>query len=291
MTLIKRIIGAVLIAFGVLLLMFQGLLLGVGVPKGYWFIHEWMFYSLNYLLIFLLLVVGALFFSNGKKKRALFLHAYVLILVNTTFFYYMGNVNLVTFQSEDGQHEVIIKEYKKTKKETIRLVPRGSIFGKEAAVFNGSSDVKAFEEGRYKVDWTSGDIAAVTYQTNREGDVDQQIFTFRSSDYVRYQNVAVSLAGRWEEEGNPENYFMSDNRELIYVKDGELYYYSIWNTEQFGIYSMIVQGVGNTPSLSIVFNKGTEYDGDSGYIEEGGTFTITLLSLEKTEGGVYAREQ
>lgn len=284
----KRIMGSGLMACGVLLLVFQALLVGIAAPKGYWLIHEWMFYSINYLIIFLLFVVGALIFTDGNKKWALLLHAFVLIIVNSTFFYYMGNVNLLMVTSEDGQHEVIIKEYKKTKKETVRLVPRGKIFGKEVAIFTDSSDFKAFEEERYKIDWTSGDIAAVTYQTNSSGALDQQIFNFRSSDYVRYQNVAVSLMGRWIEQGNPENYFMSDNSELVYVRNGELYYYSIWNTEQFGIYSVVVKGIGTTPSLSIVFNEGTEFD--DGSIAAGGTFTITPLSLEKTEESVYERE-
>ena len=285
----KRITGILLITLGVLLGLFQTLLVGIAALKGYWLIHEWLFYFINYLIIFFLFVVGALVFAEGNKKWALLLYAFAFTIANSTFFYYMGNVNLLVVESEDGQHEVIIKEYKKMKKETVRLVRRGAVFSKEVAVFKGSSDFKAFEEGRYKIGWTSGDIAAVTYQTDRNGVLDQQIFNFRSSDYVRYQNVAVSLTGKWIEQSNPENYFMSDNNEMVYVKDGQLYYYNIRNTEQFGIYSVLVKGAGTAPTLSIVLNAGTEFDDSS--IADGGTITITPLSLGKTEGGVYKKEE
>lgn len=285
----KRIIGMLLIAIGVLLALLQALLVVVAAPKGYWLIHEWQFYSINYLIIFFLFVVGALVFAEGKKKWALLLYAFVFTIANSTFFYYMGNVNLLVVESEDGKHEVIIKEYKKLKKESVRLVRRGAVFGKEVAVFKGSSDLKAFEEGQYKIDWTSGDIVAITYQTDSSGALDQQIFNFRSSHYVSYQNVAVSLTGKWIEQGNPKNYFMSDNNEMVYVKDGELHYYNIRNTEQFGIYSVIVKGAGTAPTLSIVLNAGTEFDDSS--IADGGSITITPLSLEKTEGGVYKKEE
>lgn len=278
-----------LLAFGVLLGLFQIVLVGIAAPKGYWLIHEWLFYFINYLVIFFLFVVGALVFAEGKKKWALLLYAFAFTVANSTFFYYMGNVNLLVVESEDGQHEVIIKEYKKMKKETIRLVRRGAVFGKEVAVFKGSSDFKAFEEGQYKIGWTSGDIAAVTYQTGSNGTLYQQIFNFRSSDYVRYQNVAVSLTGKWIEQGNPENYFMSDNNEMVYVKDGELYYYNIRNTEQFGIYSILIKGSEGAPTLSIVLKAGTEFD--DGMISEGGTITIAPVSLEPAEEYVYEKEK
>ena len=286
---IKRIMGTLLIAIGVLLALFQALLVGIAAPKGYWLIHEWLFYLINYLIIFFLFVMGALVFAERNKKWALLLYAFAFTIVNSTFFYYMGNVNLLMVESDDGKHEVIIKEYKKLKKETVRLVRRGEIFGKEVAFFKGSSDFKAFEEERYKIDWNSGDIAAVTYQTDSNGVLGQQIFNFRSSDYVSYQNVAVSLTGRWIEQGNPKNYFMSDNNEMVYVKDGELHYYNIHNTEQFGIYSVMVNGAGTAPTLSIILQAGTEFDDSS--IADGGSITITPLSLEETEGGVYKKEE
>lgn len=286
---INRIMGIVLIAFGVLLVVFQALLVGIAAPKGYWLIHEWIFYTINYLIIFFLLVVGALSFTVGPMRIGLLLLAFVLTAINSTFFYYMGDVNLLIAESEDGEHEVIIKEYKKMKNQTVRLKRRGVLFGKKGVVLTGSADYKALEEEQVRIDWTAKDIAAFTYQTDSNGALNQEIFSFRSSDYVSYQNVAVSLTGKWLEQGNPQNYFMSDNNELVYVKNGQLYYYNIRNTKQFGIFSVMVRGDGTKPSLSIVLNPGTEF-GDDGLIADEGTITITPLDLESAEGGVYDRE-
>ncbi|MGI2329136.1 hypothetical protein [Planococcus sp. YIM B11945] len=285
----RRILGTMLIALGVVLVVFQALLIGVAAPKGYWLIHEWQFYAVNYGIIITLFFAGALIFAGGYVKWGLVLIGIVLLTVNTTFFYYIGDVNLLIAESEDGQHEVIIKEYPNIMKETVRMKRRGVLFGRKDSVLGGTSDYKSLEEERYKIEWTAEDIAALTYETGPHGALGHQLFNFRSSDYVRYQNVAVSLIGKWIEQGNQENYFMSDNNELVYVKGGELHYYNIRNTEQFGIYSVVILGDDTKPTLSITLNPGTEFS-DDGMIEEGGTITITPVDLGETESAVYERE-
>ncbi|MEZ0481137.1 hypothetical protein [Planococcus sp. SSTMD024] len=285
----KRILGSSSLAAGMLLMIFQALLIGIAEPRGYWLIHEWQFYLINYGIIIFVLGGVAWLVSNAYVKWGFALIAIGLATANTTFFYYMGDANVLIAESENGEHEVILKEYPKMKKETARLERRGLLFGREVDVLEGSSAYKAVEDEGYKIQWTAEDIAALTYKTSDYGTVDHQIYNFRSSDYVSYQNVAVSLIGKWMEQGNPENYFMSDNNELVYAKDGELYYYNIRNTEQFGIYTLVVRGDPSKPAFTVTLEPGTEF-GEDGLIKEGGSITITPVELGDTESAEYYRE-
>lgn len=285
----KKIIGISLLAAGVILAIFQALLIGIAEPRGYWLIHEWQFYLINYGIIGFLLSGAAWLFSNAYVKWGFALIAIGLFTANTTFFYYMGDANVLIAESENGEHELILKEYPKMKKETARLDRKGLLFGREVDVLEGSSAYKVLEDEGYKLYWTAEDIAALTYKTSDYGTIDHQIYNFRSSDYVSYQNVAVSLIGKWIEPGNPQNYFMSDNNELVYANDGELYYYNIRNTEQFGIYTLVVRGDPSKPTLTITLEPGTEF-GEDGLIQEGGSITITPVELGTTESVEYYKE-
>lgn len=282
-------ITSTFIIIGVLLLIFQALLIGVAAPREYWLVHEWVFYAINYTIILSLFFIGSFASSNKYMKMFLLLAGVVLLTANTTFFYYMGDVNVVISESRDGQHEVILKEYKKMDYETVRIERRGYIFGKRDAVLAGSSEYKALEEETYKIEWPADDIAALTYQTSAQETLDQQIFNFRSSDYVSYQNVVVGLLGKWLEQDYPENYFMSDNSEFVYAKDGELYYYRIENTRQYGIFSLIIEGDETNPALTVVLNPDSEFN-DSGLIADGGSITITPVSLGEAESRTYYKE-
>lgn len=269
-----------------LLLIFQGLYIGVATVNGYYLIHDWIFYGINYLIIIFLCL---LYNENQYVRWTQLTIGLMLLIANTTFFYYMGDVNVVVSKSKDNQHEIILKEYKKMKDETVRLKRRGVIFGKETDTLVGSSNYKTLEEKTYKIDWVSGDTAVVTYQANDEGALQQSIFSLRSTNYISYQNVAVSLTGKWIERDNPENYFMYDKGGIVYAKDGQLYYYNQDDTAQQGILSIVITGGEEKPSITVVLNSDAAF-GDNGLIVDGGTITISPVTLEKTEGEVYERE-
>lgn len=285
----KKVLGITLLVTGLILAIFQSLLIGIAEPRGYWLIHEWQFYLINYVIIGFLLSGAAWLFSNVYVRWGFALIAIGLFAANTTFFYYMGDANVLIAESENGEHEVILKEYPKMKKETARLERKGLLFGREVGVLEGSSVYKVLEDEGYKLQWTAEDIAALTYKTSDYGTIDHQIYNFRNSDYVSYQNVAVSLIGKWIEPGNPHNYFMSDNNELVYANNGELYYYNIRNTEQFGIYTLVVRGDPSKPTFTITLEPGTEF-GEDGLIKEGGSITITPVELGATESVEYYKE-
>ncbi|WP_100403853.1 hypothetical protein [Bacillus sp. FJAT-42315] len=282
----NRKMKIMLCVMAAVLMVFQGLIIGVAAPMGYYLIHEWIFYVINYVIIIMFLL---LYSKNHFVRWTQMILGLILLVSNSTFFYYMGDVNVVVSKSKDHQHEVILKEYKKMSNETIRLKRRGVLFGKKVATLMGSSTYKTLEEETYKIDWVSGDTAVVTYQVSEKGTLHQSIFNFRSSNYVSYQNVAVSLTGKWFEQENPQNYFMYDAGEIIYAKDGQLYYYRNEDSEQQGIFSIVIKGDENKPSFTVVLNSDSVF-GDDGLIKDGGTITIYPVTLKELEGKVYYRK-
>lgn len=271
----------------VFLLIFQALVLGVAAPKGYYLIYDWLFYGINYVII--LIFLSMMWRKNRYFKWGQWILGLILLTANTTFFYYLGDVHVVVSKSKDNPHELILKEYKQLNKETVVLKQRGIIFGKKVAVLIGSSQYKTIEKATYKIDWVSGDIAVVTYQASTKDTLQQSIFSFRSSDYVRYQNVAVSLTGKWLEKNNPKNYFLYDKGKIVYANNGGLYYYSAAETEQQGIFSLIIRGDKNKPIFTIILNSDCVF-GDDNLIKDGGTITLSPLTLEESAAKVYERE-
>jgi hypothetical protein len=269
-----------------LLLIFQSAVMAARSYNVY-LVYDWIFYINNYVLIILLLYLFSRI--NTYVKWGVRGCALALIVANTTFFYYFGNTNVLSSKPASGEHALILKEYKNLRYETLRLEPFIPLFGRETDVLKGSSDYKAIEKDQYQVKWVSGDTAIFTYKRNNGPSLEQIIVNFRSSDYVSYQYVLVSLTGKWQEEGNQENYFMYDQGEIVYAKNGELYYYSEENTEQQGIFSLIVHGNDSKPSFTIVLNDDAQYE-ESGLLQKGSTITISPVSLEEEEGKVYHRE-
>ncbi|GGH87812.1 hypothetical protein JOD43_004103 [Pullulanibacillus pueri] len=270
-----------------LLIVFQALILFVAEPKDYYLIYDWIFYAVNYLIII------ALFFLFASKRRYLvaiqILIVIVFLVMNTTYLYYKGDENIVVSHSQHQQHEVILKESKKMKDETVSLKRRGVIFGKKVTTLTGSSRYKAIEKDRYQIEWVSGDIAILTYQTNVQGALKQSIFSFRASDYSSYYYVIVSLTGKWVEKDHSQNYLMSNNGELIYAKEGHLYYYSQDDIEQQGVFSIIVTGDQHRPSFTVVLNADSELDKNA-IVKKGGTITVSPISLDQSKGKVFEKQ-
>jgi hypothetical protein len=279
-------IKVLLCVIELLLIVFQALAVGVIAPKGYYFIHDWIFYGLNYAIIIILCLLCS---RNKYIKWTQLAIALLLFVANTTFFYYRGNVNLVISKSEDNKHELILKEYKKMNYETVRLKRRWVVFGKKAEGLMESSKYKTIEEGTYKIEWVSGDIAVVTYKTSDNSNLQQSMFSFRSTNYISYLNVAPSLTGKWLEKDNSQNYFLYDAGKIVYAKDGQLYYYRSQDTEQQGVTSIIIKGDGTKPSITVVLNSDAVI-GDNCLIKDGGTITIAPITLEKSKGYVYYKK-
>ncbi|WP_054028263.1 hypothetical protein [Bacillus sp. FJAT-28004] len=283
----NRSINIALFAGALLLIIFQALFLGVAAPKDYYLIHDWIFYGINYIIIIFLFFL--LYSKNEYIRWIQWMLGLILLVINTSFFYYMGDVNVVVSKSPDKQHELILKEYKKMNYETVRLKRKGLFFGKQTVAFKGSSTYKTIEEEAFQINWVSGDTAVVTYLTSGNGTLQQRIFSFRNADYISYKYVAVSLTGKWLEQDNPHNYIMYNGGEIVYAKDGQLYYYSDHDTEQQGIFSLVIKGDEKKPSFTVVLNADCIF-GDDGLIKDGGTITLSPITFEESEGKVYYKQ-
>jgi hypothetical protein len=278
-------IKALLWIIGLLLIIFQVFVIYVAAPKGYYLIYDWIFYAVNYAIAFILclILVGKRYF-----KWPAIIASLILITVNTTFFYNTGDVNIVISKPGNKEHELILKEYKKMSYETMKLERKWAIFGKKTSVLMGSSEYKTIENGTYKITWISGDIAVLTYKTD-VGSLQESIFSFRATNTVSYVYVAPSLSGKWLEKDNPNNYFLYDRGKIVYAQNGKLYYYQDQDIEQQGITSIIIKGDETKPSIIVVLNSDSII-GSNGLINDGGTITISPISLKETKDDVYYRK-
>lgn len=283
----NRKLNVMFAVIAVLLIGFQVLLLGVAKPHDYVLVYDWIFYVINYAIIACFFFIWV---SNSAYRWLQWLVCLILLVANTTFFYYVGNVNLIVSKSPNNEHELILKEYKKMKNETVRLKRRMGIFGKKVATLAGSSNYKTIENGTYKIDWVSGDIAVVTYDATGESRLEQNIFSMRRSNYVSYRYVAPSLTGKWIESDNEENYFIYNLGEIVYANDGELFYYQDdADTEQHGIFAFTVKGDGTKPSFSVMLNSNCTFE-DNDLVNDNCTITIYQASLEKSAGQEFFLE-
>lgn len=276
-------IKTVLIILEILMIIFQIMIMVVAPTKGYYLIYDWIFYAINYMIIFVLCLLSS---KNKYLKWIQLVFALILFVINTTFLFYVGSTNILVSKSQDSKNELILKEYKKMNYETVRLKRRGFIFGKKVDTLTGSSKYKTIEEGAFKTQWISGDTAIVTYKTSAKSSLQQMIFNFRSTNYVSYQYVAVSITGKWFEKGNTQNYFICNKGEIIYSKDGQLYYYKVDDSKQQGISSLIITGDNTKPSLTVVLNSDAIIGNDD-LIKSGGTITICPITLGKSENNVF----
>lgn len=284
----KRKANVVLCIAAIGLLIFQGFVLFIAKPKGYELIHDGVFYVINYVIIVIFIFLRV---KNPYLKWIQRMMGLIFFVSNTVFFYYIGDINLVVSKSKDRQHEIILKEYKKMKYETAILQRRGLLFGKKTATLKGSSAYKTIEKNTYNVNWVGGDIAVVTYKTSDHGPLQQIFKSFRVyDDHTGFFYVGVSLTGKWVEQDNPQNYFIYDRGEMVYAKDGRLYYYSDReDTEQLGIYAVKINGDDKRPSFTVVLNSDSHIGSDD-LIKDGGTITICPVTLEKSDYKVYSKK-
>ena len=271
---------------GFLLLIFQISVLLLSFYKEYYLIYDWMFFAINYLIVILLVLL-----TNENKGLKWFKLGFALALfvINSTFFYYLGNVNLVISKSPGKQYEVIIKEYKNMKLETVRLKRRGVIFGKKVETLTGSSSYKAIESNKYKVQWPNNEISIFIYSTSKDETLDEKIYSFNESNLVSYVNVLPSLYGKWISQDNPNNYFMVNLNDIVYAKDNKLYYYSNDEVTQQGISSIVVNSnTKDKPFFTLVLNSDSVIGKDD-LVNKGGSITITNITLKNSKGEIFRK--
>ncbi|MFZ7132335.1 MAG: hypothetical protein ACOWWR_08255 [Eubacteriales bacterium] len=254
--------------------------------KDYYLIYDWIFYCINYVII---VIPNLIYRKNRYIRWSLLYIGLLLFIVNTTFFYYVGNTNTIVSTSPDSQGKLILKEYKNMDFETMALKEKAILFGKKTITLTGSSKYKTIQEKTYKIYWIDGNIAVLIYKPDDVDQLLQGVFTFRDSNYTHFQYVSAGLNGKWYDEKNTDNYFMYDKGEIVYAKDGQLYYYRSEDTDQVGDFALIVHGDKVKPSFTIILNSDCEF-GEDNLIIKGGTITILPVKLDSVESNVYYRE-
>ena len=269
-----------------LLLIFQILVVLLALYKEYFLIYDWMFFAINYLIAILLVLL----INNNKHSKWYKLgFALAIVVINSTFFYYLGNVNLVISKSPDNQYEVILKEYKNMKLETVRLRRRGIIFGKKVETLKGSSSYKAIENRKYKIKWSNNEMAVLIYGTSKDETLDEKIYSFRGNKEGNYVNVLPSLYGKWISEVDPNNYFMVNLNDIVYAKGNKLYYYSNNDVTQQGVSAIVVNSkTKDKPSFTLVLNSDSVIGKDC-LVNKGGAITITNSSFEDSKGEIFRK--
>jgi len=251
----------------------------------YILIYNWLIYAINYLMAMILFIATA---SNRFVKWLQWLIG-ILIVAVTTAWIFKEHVNLIVSTSDDGKHEVILKEYANLNDKTVQLQRRHLIFGRKMDTLIGSSTYKTIAEKTYTINWVGGQTAVVTYKTAPSGPLEQKFINFRWSKNIGYYNVGVSLTGKWIERGHPQNYFLYDKGKMIYAGEGKLYtYIDVEETQQLGIYGIKLIGGKQKPSFTIVLNSDSQLE-PSGLIADGGTITICPLSLNAADYKVYKK--
>ncbi|MGH4124417.1 MAG: hypothetical protein ACREV6_15950 [Clostridium sp.] len=270
----------------ILLVIFQILVVLLALYKDYFLIYDWIFFAINYLIAILLIL---LIDKNKPSKWYKVGFALAIFAINSTFLYYLGNVNTVISKSQDKQHEVIIKEYKNMKLETIRLRRRGIIFGKNVETLIASSSYKAIENGKYKIEWPNNEMSVLIYCTSEDETTDEKIYSFRGSKEGNYVNVMPSLQGKWISENDPKNYFMVNSNDIVYAKDNKLYYYNNSDVKQQGISAIIINSnTKDKPSLTLVLNSDSVI-GEDCLVNKGGSITIMNISFEDSKGEIFRK--
>lgn len=254
--------------------------------SNYTLIYDWITYAVNYAIAIILFVAVI---NLRYLKWLQWLAGLIILICNTVFIYQMGGANLVVSKSRNQKHEVILKEYKKLKVETVQLQRRDLIFGRKMDALIGSSTYKTIEEKTYTINWIGGNTAVVTYKTSGHGPLEQKFVNFSWNSQMGYHNVGASLTGKWVEKDNSGSYFLYDKGEITYVKDGQTYHYRDGgDTKQLGIYAIKLLGDKKKPTFTVVLNSDSEI-GQSGLINKNGTITICPVSFKGSDFKVYSK--
>ena len=268
-----------------ILIVFQ-MLVVVAFKKEYYLIYDWIFFAVNYLIILIFILLLS---KNKIVKWLQLVIALALITINTVGFYYLGDTKTIISKSPNGENEIVIREYPNLNYESIKLKPRWLIFGKKVEILKNSSSYKAITENKYKIEWTDNDAVIYTYQINKDGILEQGFYNFRPQQ-ISYKNVLPSLNGKWVSEKDPKNYFALDTGDIVYAKNGQIYYYKNAEIEQRGEIALVFNSTySDKPSFSLILNSDSVIGQDC-LINENGSITISHISLTDSNGEVFRKQ-
>ncbi|NME64788.1 hypothetical protein [Clostridium cadaveris] len=278
---IKTLLGILI----VLAVLFEVFSLIVAPKRQYYLIYDWMIYVTNYLIIIALFLI----IWNEKFRGIKAAVIAALIIANSTLMYFVGGVNLILSKSPDKSHEVILKEYKNMRFETVNLKRRAMIFGKKVETLIGSSNYKSIEKNTYKIQWLNNDSALFIYDMDGKNNLKNTMFTLGDRGYINYYYVMASIQGKWIDKDDDKSYFLNREKDVAYADGGSLRYYNNSKEEQFGLSSVIIPGDSMNSTLAISIDPSCELD-ENYQVVRGGSISIVEVTLKEAKVKTFFKE-
>lgn len=272
---IKKIIGIFfLLVFGISSII-QITYIAVLKKHNYEYVIDILFYIINEIII-----ISALFSSNllitKLKKVITYILAIIFSVINIAFMINNGfdNKCIVSF-SKDFSNEVVLKVEKSSGTIKLYRYPKGFLFAKEKEQF--SYELK----GRIKVQWLTTDICGLTYK-DKNNNLREYVVTFGTrSDDLSYYNIF--LLGNWQvsNQYGIQTGLLVDSKGITISQNGEKELFELSDIEQFGTMALVLYK-NEKPRYVIALDENCEIDRGTGIIKNGGTITLSEVSMEKT---------
>lgn len=253
--------------------------------KGYFLIHDSIYWIINYIIIML-----SVFICNNNKhvKNIEYIVLIVFFILNTKGTIETTYDPLFFSSSPNNKNEIIIKETVDDKEGIIGIKRRYKIFGQINDRFITKDKYRTFSEGTYKINWLNNNIATITYLTGEGNKLEQHIYSFKKETPSSYSYVLPSLTGKWVDKDNHNNTLEVYMEKFIYKKDGKTYNYDIHRSKQKGYIALIMDGQGKAPDISIILNDDCTIGSDC-LVNNDGTIFIGNVTLEDEDIHVYKK--
>ncbi|MBU3101070.1 hypothetical protein KPL44_17530 [Clostridium sp. DSM 17811] len=240
--------------------------------KGLYLVHDYMYNSLNYIILALALLV---YFKN-EKFRWTYLGVLLLLIIMNTFGIYKSISNL-QFQSNftHAQNSFIIRETKDEPEFSIIYIPAHKIFMRLDDKIKVTNGYKPFSNKGYEVVWLNDDKALIKYLNGTNHISKGDILNFSKTNGP-YSNVLANLSGTWIDKNNNKNTINIAGVQITYKAKNKIYWYSSSMSGEQGNYGSILYGNSDTPSIYILMNANN-------------TITVGYTALNNNEQSIYTK--
>ena len=260
-----------------------------GRNRGWEYLASWMPFAVNGLFIFGIWT-GGMCIAGLRKwwlKAGSVAAAAVLFLTNigAGIAFYPGGKEMLSL-SPDFSSVMCLKVDENGRAVFYRQ--RGILFGTEADVFPFTV------EADVKVQWLTGDVCALTYESPDDGGVHQYVVTYGDrNEYPAssYYYVYNAVYGNWQGDSSHGGYRLSAGTEpyggiLIETPEGSEYYRE-QDCLQYGTLALVFPK--ENPKWTLVLNEDCVIQRGESSVSEGGTLTLCRVGMDKTAPVILSR--
>lgn len=286
----KRLFCAVLFLGGAASLAGNILYRLILVPRGIFWMFEWMEPALIWLSAGLLLwgVWAAVTPKKGKLIRYGIPAA--VLLIGALFFPLKNRDRVLLDRSPDGEHLLILTREAETGETALQRPYR--IFWKR-----NQAQLPGQVSGEIKRQWLENDICALTWEA-AGGELRHHIAAYGDrGDGITWVDPRVPIRGSWtsvnpEDPGSAdEGWTLESEGDAVTISgENQVWTYGPGDCEAYGTIALAFS-TGGVPEWSLGYNRDCRINYD-GLIAEGGTLTLCRISMGETETvTLYAAEE